>query len=318
LVLAFALCAPLGARAQSSEDDAAPAAAEPEAEPTLSDEARLDRVLSLYNGRFEECASELGTLLDPQAEAQLTDPKVVERARLHRAACLIRAGRSAEAAEPLRDALREDHNMKPPEAWIFGEPVVDLFFKVREELRDEIDAAEQRRIEAARLDAIAAARAASERRRHYQELVRLAARETVIERNRRWIASVPFGVGQFQNGDEALGYVFLTSEVALGATALGSMVVLLSLRDDAEDDNTDAAALNSVNDTAEALLTVSAWGFAVAATAGVLEAHLSFVPERRTTRRRPLPPELETLPQTTRPELGLRVTPFGAHLVGRF
>ena len=37
----------------------------------------------------------------------------------------------------------------------------------------------------------------------------------------RWLALVPFGAGQFQNGEKNLGYVFLSSELLLaGSTVL--------------------------------------------------------------------------------------------------
>lgn len=291
----------------------------------LSDEAKLSRVLSVYEGRFDECARELGQLLNPKSEDRLRDPAVIERARLHQAACLIRAGRKEEAAQPLRDALRADYNMKPPENWIFGEPVIDLFFKVREELRGEIAEAEQRKLEEARKTAAAAEAAEQRRRRRYLELVRLASQETVVERNRRWIAWVPFGVGQFQNGDDGLGYLFLTSEVALGAAAIGSMMIQLSFRDDgARPEQTDFVALNRAVHTAETVLTVSSWGLAVVAAAGIVEAHMSFVPERRTTRERPLPPSLRLTTSQRKPEeqpggeMSLRITPLGLSLSGRF
>jgi hypothetical protein len=325
---------PALARAQTVAPVEPPSAVEDATEQgaAFSDEAKLSRALSLYEGRFDECARELGHLLSPKSDDRLSDPAVIERARLHQAACLIRAGRKDDAAQPLRDALRSDYNMKPPENWIFGEPVIDLFFKVREELRAEIAQAEQGRLKEARKSAAAAEAAERRRRLQYLELVRLASQETVVERNRRWIAWVPFGVGQFQNGDDGLGYLFLTSEIALTATAIGSMMIQLSFRDDgATPEQTDLPALNTAVDTAETVLTVSAWSLGVVAAAGVVEAHMSFVPERRTTRERPLPQNLRRplAPASRTPgeevqggdasgEVSLRVTPLGVSLTGRF
>ena len=43
-------------------------------------------------------------------------------------------------------------------------------------------------------------------------LEKLATTEVVVERHSRWLSLVPFGVGQFQNGQTAEGWLFLTAE----------------------------------------------------------------------------------------------------------
>ena len=50
-------------------------------------------------------------------------------------------------------------------------------------------------------------------------LEELAGTETVVERHSRWLALVPFGVGQFQNGQTADGWLFLVGEGLLGEAA---------------------------------------------------------------------------------------------------
>lgn len=54
-------------------------------------------------------------------------------------------------------------------------------------------------------------------------------KETVVRRS-RWVSFVPFGVGQFQNGDTVKGALFLTGEVLALGTNVGSYVAAERLR----------------------------------------------------------------------------------------
>lgn len=59
-----------------------------------------------------------------------------------------------------------------------------------------------------------------------------AAREVVIEKHSLVLCFVPFGVGQFQNGDTAKGVVFLVTETLALATNIASYFIIDSLRED--------------------------------------------------------------------------------------
>ncbi len=48
-----------------------------------------------------------------------------------------------------------------------------------------------------------------------------------------WVSLLPFGIGQLQNGDRALGISLATTEVIAGATSVGSALLIESLRDSA-------------------------------------------------------------------------------------
>ncbi len=54
-------------------------------------------------------------------------------------------------------------------------------------------------------------------------------KETVVRRS-RWVSFIPFGVGQFQNGDTVKGALFLTGEVLALGTNVGSYVAAERLR----------------------------------------------------------------------------------------
>ncbi len=279
-----ALAATQGGRASAQP---APPAVE------LSDEGKLDRVVTLFeSGKYAECTTEFKKLLVPEPDVE--DPDILERARTYYAACLMAVGKNGDADEQFRTAIRENPQMQPPDRLVYPAPVVERFLRVRDSMLDEIKKAEEVRIAKAQ----AAAKAAAERRERERERVarleKLAAQEVVVTRNRRWIAAVPFGVGQFQNDDTALGYLFLGTEVALGGTALGAMLVRLSLDARADDqpppNNTE---LNANNATAQDVLEFSAWGFGIVAAAGIVEAQLSFEREVRHVRTRKLPKDLK-------------------------
>ena len=192
---------------------------------------------------------------------------------------------------------------------MFPPPVLDRFLQVRQSLYDEIRQAEEERLRKARAEAerrLERERAEVER---INDLERLATRELVITRNRRWIGFLPFGAGQFQNGNEGLGWVFLTSEAVLGATALTSLGVFTHFqRESPELKNPNN---NAVIDTWYTLFEVTSYSFLGVAALGILEAQLSFVPEFREQRSRPLPQKLRRASSVTEIRPGFTPTPEG-------
>jgi hypothetical protein len=269
----------------------------------MSDEAELAQVVSLYEaGKYAQCAEALSKHLDKNAEERLRDADVIANARIYQAACLIGSGRSDEADAPLRAAILADPQMKPPDSLVFPPPVVERFLRVRETLHEAIRRSELGRVEVARREADERALKEKAKDARVRALEELATREVVTVRNRRWIAVIPFGAGQFQNGKSELGWALLTSEVALGATALTALAMQTHFTLEAH--RLKNPSNNAVLETWNTLLDVSAWGFIGVAALGILEAQLSFVPERREIRRRPIPPELRR-----KESAGVRVKP---------
>lgn len=281
----------------------------------LTDEGELAKVVGLYEaGKYSECASALKPLLDSKSGRRLRDREVVENARIYLAACLIGSGRPQAADEPLRAAIRENMQMKPPDSLLFPPPVVDRFLQVRQSLYEEIRRAEGERLRKAREDVerrLGRERAETDR---VLELERLATREWVVTKNRRWIGFVPFGAGQFQNGNEGLGWVFLTSEAVLGATALTSLGVFTHFQSESSQHrNTDN---NAVVETWYTLFQVSSYSFLAVAALGVVEAQLSFVPEFREVRTRPLEPKLQRSTGLTQLQPNVGAVPEGGLVFG--
>src|SRR5262245_7628595 len=136
-----------GAARKAGADPRKPKAPEVE----LSDEAKLATVVSLYEaGKYSECAAGLAKLLAPDAEQRLRDPGIVGSARIYHAACLIGSGAPEAADEPLRQAIRSNMQMRPPDSLVFPPPVIERFLRVRQSLYDEIKQAEEARVEQAR------------------------------------------------------------------------------------------------------------------------------------------------------------------------
>jgi hypothetical protein len=265
----------------------------------LSDQAELDRVVAMYlSGDYQPCADELGKLLAPDVAVPIKDSAVRERARLYHSTCLLFAGDREKAKAPLRAALVENPLMSPPDSLTFPPPVVSLFLEVRDEMQQVIKREEDEQLADLRAEAAEARRRAEERKRRLEELERLASQETVVVRNSRWIASVPFGVGQFQNDSPALGWTFLVSETLLAGAAIGSQLVLLDQYNKAQSQSPErplaAADLERNSSAAYTTLVVTSWSFVGVALAGIIEANLNFVPELRETRPRPLPSNLRS------------------------
>lgn len=318
------------AKAPSSAAAATSPASEPKKlEDRLSDEAELARVVGLYEaGKYRECSDHVERLLDPIGKAPLRQPAIVENARVYWAACLLGAGAGDAAEAPLRAAIHENPQMKPPDSLVFPQPVVQRFLKVRDSLVNEIRAAEQARIKQAQAEARQREQRQERERARMLALEKLAQQESVVVRNRRILAFVPFGVGQIQNGQERLGYTLMVSEVLLGGFSIAAVAVQSRLAIRADEARRAGQFVDEQQQETQQSAwgyarTISFWAFASLAVGGVLQANLEYVPEFRETRPRSLPPELELPPA---PKTAARVTyvPYadahggGLNVVGSF
>ena len=279
--------------------------------PRLNDAAELARVVSLYEaGKYGECADALNQLLSSESPHPLHELNVIENARIYHAACLIGSSQNQLADEPLRAAIRQNPQMKAPDSLVFPAQVIDRFLRVRETMFDVIRKAEDERVKRAQeLAAQQEARAKRERER-IVALERLAQEGTVITPRSRWLALVPFGVGQFQNQDRPLGYLFLTSEIVLAATTLTALGVETHLvLATSQIDKPDPSNKDRIDNWYTAL-NYSSYAWLGVSLIGIIEAQLSFVPEQRQIRKRPLPPALR--PETS----SLRILPNAVPVQG--
>jgi hypothetical protein len=290
------LLALLGALSQARADE-------------LSD---LEKSYAAYAARkYVDAEERLRALLNPTT-GTLKDPDRVADARMYLGAVLLAEGRRADALAVFQRLLLDKEDYQPDPLRIPLEALdalIDVRSQIREKVRAlQVEKARQQQDEQAKLEAEkqrAAARIAV--------LEKLAGEEIVIERNSRWIAVLPLGIGQFQNRQDALGWTFLVAESLLGAGSVVSAGLTLY-------NETNAQGALARNDSAQAggydKRAQSDWladaaffgGFVGVAIAGVAHAEATFVSEHAFVQKRPLPPL----------SLSPVVGPGGIGLVGRF
>jgi tetratricopeptide (TPR) repeat protein len=272
-------------------------------------EASLVRATAFYEaGQYAQCADAFGALLDDASQAASLAPRAREQASVYRAACLIALGRMDEADDAFREAIRENPQMAVPNVIVFPPAVIERFIVVRTTLMEEIRRSEAERAYRAREAALAARVKAEQEKVRVQRLELLASEETIVVKNQRWMAWIPFGVGQFQNRDVGMGAAFLASEVLLAGTAIGATSIELSLHAQAKGGAGLQGDVNQLNQNilaANDVALIATGGFLLVAGLGILQANLAFVPEFREGTR----PRKRPLNAGMHPEIGAGFAP---------
>ncbi len=232
------------------------------------------------------------------------NPVVRLEARKYLGATYLFLGKDEAAREQFRLLLEEDpgYDIDPV---AFPEAVVSTFREVQRDVKAEL----------ARKEALEAARTQRERADELEELIRqqqriqaleeLATTETVEKRNSRWIAALPFGIGQFQNENRKLGIMFAVTESAFLAASIATFIGHNSLRDE----NPAESELERARRVERALRIgnwVSVGALLSFYVAGVIEAEVRFKPVIRSTRKRELPEELQS-PVSRAPQFRLNL-----------
>jgi tetratricopeptide (TPR) repeat protein len=262
---------------------------------TASAQGRVDveKARAAYLARnYAEAEERLRALIDPKAG--LKELALLSQARMYLAAVLLAQGKHDPAVDVFEKLILEDNVFEPDPLGFPGE-VINTFFDVRAQLQEKIRQAAQN---SARLEAEKRARAEDERRKQEAWLAKIkqmASEEKITVRNSRLVAFLPFGAGQFQNGDPVLGWTFLVTEASL-VVATGITVPMYAYhRGRAE----DVAAANDFRtaqlyqDRADNIRTVNlsfVGAFAALAITGVVQANLAYVSETVETKKHDLPP----------------------------
>ncbi len=255
--------------------------------------ADLEKAYSAYAARkYDDAEARLRALLDAR-RSELKDPDKLADARMYLGAVLVAEGRKEDAGAVFEQLLKEKPDYDPDRLRIQLE-AVDAFIDVQSRLRTELEKIQQEEAQRKQAERV---RAELERQRaplRLAMLEKLATEERIVEHNSRWRALVPFGVGQFQNGQDGWGWVFLSSEALL---AVGSVVgAAVSLYESGQ--ASDAFALNegvlagAYRDTAYNAAIggdVLAGAFLLTAIIGAVHAQITFVPELVHVRKRELP-----------------------------
>ncbi len=287
-----------------------PELAPPSEGPALDATATLDRARIYYeSAKYAACVEAFTQLLE---RPERLVPRERAGARTYLAACQIALGKAREARQQFRQAILEDRQLEPPDPVVFPQSVVETFLQVRSSLMDALQRQQEEELQRSRQEAEAQRRRDEQERLRVLELERLASFETVVRKNERWMAWVPYGIGQFHNDDHTLGWVFLSTELALTATAITATSIELGLHSQARGGRAalDSGDLTDKVDAARQVGTAAWLSLIGVAAIGIVEANLSYRQELPAgLRRRLLPDALRRGPRSgariqIAPELG--------------
>ena len=242
--------------------------------------------------RYDEAESRLRALLDPQT-GTLKDADSIADARMYLGAVLLAEKKNDEAASVFEDLLLDKSSYEPDPLRVSLE-AIDALTDARARIKDRLNAMQSEKVHKAQADK---AQVEAEREKQALRLTmleKLATTEVVVERRSRWLALVPFGVGQFQNGQTAEGWLFLTGE---GLLAVGSVVAAgfsYYYEEQAwtayqQKDSARESAYSNAGHWAAITDDVLVGGLVLTAIGGIIHAESTFVPEKVLTRKREIP-----------------------------
>ena len=242
--------------------------------------------------KYDEAEARLRALLDPRG-GTLKDADNIADARMYLGATLLAQGKKSDAEAIFEQLLRDKPDYQPDSLRVTLQ-ASDALIDVRARMREELAARMAEKVRQAQEER---AKVEGERQRAAMRLAmleKLASEETVARHNSRWLALLPFGVGQFQNGQTTAGWVLLTSESLLVVgSVVGQALTLYNegqMNDALRGGNGTAPGYHARAEDAYVAGNIFTAGFALVAVTGILHAQITFVPERVEVRPRALPP----------------------------
>jgi len=273
---------------------------------------------------YVEASARFEAMLDPKS-GTLKTKELIHEATFCYGAVKFAEGKLDDAHALWKTVILDTQGQYAPDPLQYPTTVLNDFINEKTTLNNEIRQQQARQLQEdeARRRREAEAKAKLEQR--VKDLERLASEETVVVRHSRITAALPFGIGQFQNGQTSLGWFFLLTE---SAAVLTTLVLFGPYRYNIDQYNAvlndpqplpPSERVNTANQyalvaqdirTADFILL---GGLGALAIAGVVQAELAFEPERSFTRPRKLPQHASLLPSFT-------VLPSGAQIgvLGRF
>lgn len=246
---------------------------------------------------YVEADARFAAMLDP-ATGSVKTPPLLDEAEFGWGAVKFALGNKTAAHALWEKVIRDSMGQYQPDPLTYPTDVINDFIDEKARLNSVI----------LQQQAQEAAAAAAQRKRDAEEKARLQARvkelekldsqEAVVQPHSRWIALLPFGVGQFQNGDTGLGWIFALTE---GAAVLTSIALFIPYRYNVDQANTvwndptpvslhyrttlyDKYAAVAQNLRTADFITLGALGAVV--IAGIVQAEIAFKPQVSYTRPR--------------------------------
>jgi len=242
--------------------------------------------------RYADAEARLRALLDERT-GSLKDPDGIADARMYLGAVLVEEGKKEQANEVFERLLLDKSDYKYDPLNVSTE-AINAFLDAQTRLRDTIRSGQDKK---ALEEQAKKAKAELDRERAVLRLAmleKMASDEQVIEKNSRWSALLPFGVGQFQNGQKDLGWVFLSAESLLAVGSVVGAVVSYyeqsQVNDSLKGENKYAADYYHQNAYQSFVVgDLLAGAFFLTAIVGAVQAEVAFVPEIVHVRQRPVP-----------------------------
>jgi hypothetical protein len=273
--------------------------------------ARADEFEEFANAKNAYEAGQYETAVPRLEEIKAKQPKnkgLVEELNKLLAVSYLFLGNQTEAEKNFIEILSEnpDFALDP---LMFPIDVIDFFTAVKRRHAERLAALSVERA------AEEAAKRSAEEKKSRLETERLKrnvylGRET--ERHTILVALLPFGAGQFQNGQPTKGALFLAGEILLTAAAVTTFALHESLRQEAAEPietSSDLARYKRLEAGYRIANTASIAALAVLVVSGVIDAVFYFHKETVTWKRlneRDVPPELKPRP------IVATVAPFAA------
>lgn len=167
----------------------------------------FDQARAAYrSGQYTRALPLLNALLYP--EKKLTDSNETAEAYLALGICRYETGDTPGAKREFEQALLVNSNVRIDPVIVTDTSAIEVFNETRLTMQDRI-----------RMDA--------ERRRR-EELLKIRESYVGVEVHSFALNFVPFGIGQYQNGDVGKGVFFTATEVATFGTSVGIFSYLVS------------------------------------------------------------------------------------------
>jgi len=259
----------------------------------VDEQSELDKARNAYLAhQYEEADVRFRALLDARNPV-LHDRVLVNQAHMYWGA-VMQARKHAEQANAQFEELLLSDPTYEPDPLAFPTDVVNAFIDTRSRLRERLT-----RIAHDKAVTAAIKQKQDEQNRLAQEtrlklLEKLATQEKTVARHSRWIALLPFGAGQFQNGQKPLGWAFLGTEAALVAAAVITLpVYLVALENESNAySQGDSFRSGEYHDRAVEIRYANIGlniALAGVAAVGIIQAQAAFVPEEAELIKRPVP-----------------------------
>ncbi len=164
-------------------------------------------------------------------------------------------------------AMRPSYQLDP----IVDPPVAVRFFQtVRQKQEERLRQIRERQLEEAQRAALEEAKKQAQVRARAKEIYV----DRRVERHSRLIATIPFGVGQVQNGNRGLAIFLAVSEVLLGTASLSLFVAIDQNYPNGRFQHGQEGTVSALQISQQ----VTGWGFWATVAAGIIDAHVRYKP----------------------------------------